>query len=96
MQRQPCVYLLASKQNGTLYAGVTSDLVKRIWEHKSDLVEGFTRKHRIHTLVWYEAHETMESAIRREKVIKKWNRHWKLKMIEAENPHWRDLYDELL
>ena len=96
MQRQPCVYLLASKQNGTLYVGVTSDLVKRIWEHKSDLVEGFTRKHRIHTLVWYEAHETMESAIRREKVIKKWNRHWKLKMIEAENPHWRDLYDELL
>jgi putative endonuclease len=96
MQRQPCVYLLASKRNGTLYAGVTSDLVKRIWEHKSDLVEGFTRKHRIHTLVWYEAHETMESAIRREKVIKKWNRHWKLKMIEAENPHWRDLYDELL
>ncbi len=96
MQRQPCVYLLASKRNGTLYAGVTSDLVKRIWEHKSDLVEGFTRKHRIHTLVWYEAHETMESAIRREKVIKKWNRHWKLKMIEAENLHWRDLYDELL
>ncbi len=96
MQRQPCVYLLASKRNGTLYTGVTSDLVKRIWEHKSDLVEGFTRKHRIHTLVWYEAHETMESAIRREKVIKKWNRHWKLKMIEAENPHWRDLYDELL
>ena len=67
MQRQPCVYLLASKPNGTLYVGVTSSLVKRIWEHKQDLVQGFTRKYRVHALVWYEVHETMESAIRRER-----------------------------
>jgi putative endonuclease len=96
MERQPCVYILASKRNGTLYTGVTSDLVKRIWEHKNDVVEGFTKKYNVHTLVWYEMHETMESAIYREKVIKNWKRAWKKKTIEEVNPQWRDLYFDLL
>ncbi len=96
MERQPCVYLLASKQNGTLYSGVTSALVKRIWEHKNNIVEGFTKKYNIHMLVWYEIHETMESAIKREKAIKKWERSWKIDVIEEMNPQWRDLYFDLL
>lgn len=96
MKRQPCVYILASQRNGTLYTGVTSDLVKRIWQHKNDAAEGFTRKHRIHTLVWYEQHQTMESAIRREKALKKWKRAWKLELIEAANTDWRDLYAEII
>ena len=95
MERQPCVYLLASGRNGTIYTGVTSNLPKRIWEHKNDLVEGFTRKYGVHTLVWYELHATMETAIRREKAIKNWKRAWKVEMIEKENPKWRDLYREL-
>jgi putative endonuclease len=94
--RQPCVYILASQRNGTLYIGVTSDLIKRVWEHKHDVVEGFTKKYRVHTLVWYEVHEDMTSAIGREKAIKEWNRQWKLELIEAINPEWRDLYEELL
>jgi putative endonuclease len=96
MERQPCVYLLASIRNGTLYTGVTSNLMKRIWEHKNNLVEGFTKKYDVHTLVWYEVHETMESAIRREKAIKNWKRAWKVKVIEELNPEWRDLYPDLL
>jgi len=96
MERQPCVYLLASKRNGTLYTGVTSNLVKRVWEHKQHAVAGFTRKYDINLLVWYEAHETMESAIRREKSIKNWRRAWKIQLIESTNPHWHDLYDDLL
>jgi putative endonuclease len=96
MERQPCVYLLASKRNGTLYTGVTSSLTKRIWEHKHNLVEGFTKKYSVHTLVWYEVHVTMESAIRREKAIKSWKRVWKIKQIEEMNPQWRDLYPDLL
>jgi putative endonuclease len=96
MERQPCVYLLASKRNGTLYAGVTSNLGKRVWEHKNNVVEGFTKKYKVHTLVWYEVHETMESAIRREKAIKDWKRAWKLNVIEEMNPQWRDLYEDLL
>ena len=96
MERQPCVYLLASKPNGTLYTGVTSTLPKRVWEHKNDVVGGFTKKYRVHTLVWYEMHETMESAIRREKAIKNWKRAWKIRMIEEMNPQWRDLYPDLL
>jgi len=87
---------LASQKNGTLYVGVTSDLVKRIWQHKSDLVEGFTKEHQIHTLVWYEAHETMESAIVREKNIKAWKRLWKLELIETSNLDWNDLYDQIV
>ena len=96
IEKQPCVYLLASQRNGTLYAGVTSNLVKRVWEHKSDLVEGFTKRYGVHLLVWYEVHESMESAIAREKTIKGWKRRWKLELIEAMNPEWRDLYDGLL
>jgi len=96
MERQPCVYLLASKRNGTLYTGVTSNLVKRVWEHKQHAVAGFTRRYGVSSLVWYEVHETMESAIRREKAIKHWRRAWKINAIESMNPQWRDLYDDLL
>jgi putative endonuclease len=92
MNKQPAVYILASKRNGTLYVGVTSNLVKRIWEHKNDLVEGFTKRYGIHNLVWYEVHETMESAIQREKRVKEWKRAWKLELIESFNPEWQDLY----
>jgi putative endonuclease len=84
--KQPCVYLLASRRNGTLYVGVTSNLVQRIWQHKNNLAEGFTKKYGVHTLVWFEMHETMESAIGREKAIKEWQRAWKLALIEAKNP----------
>ena len=94
--KQPCVYILASGWNGTLYVGVTSDLIKRVWEHRSDSVEGFTKKYRVHDLVWFEQHETMESAIMREKAIKEWKRAWKIREIEATNPQWRDLYADLL
>ena len=94
-ERHPCVYILASKERGTLYVGVTSDLIKRTWEHKSDLVDGFTKKYRAHALVWFEQHETMESAIAREKAIKEWKRAWKLELIETQNPSWSDLYPEL-
>jgi putative endonuclease len=90
------VYILASKRNGTLYTGVTSSLIKRIWEHKNNVVQGFTQKHGVHDLVWYEMHATMDSAIQREKAIKNWQRAWKLKTIEETNPQWRDLYPELL
>ncbi len=96
MEKQPCVYILASKRNGTLYTGVTSSLLKRVWEHKNNIVEGFSKKYGVHTLVWYEIHETMESAILREKAIKNWKRSWKIKVIEKMNPQWRDLYRELL
>ena len=96
MAKHPCVYILASRRNGTLYVGVTSDLVKRVWEHKNDLVEGFTKRYGVHTLIWYEPHETMISAIGREKAIKEWKRRWKLELIERSNPEWRDLYADLL
>ena len=95
MEKHPCVYMLTNKRNGALYVGVTSDLPKRVWEHKNKVVKGFTQKYGLDRLAWYEQHETMESAIRREKVIKFWKRHWKLKAIEAMNPDWRDLYGEL-
>jgi putative endonuclease len=88
--------MLASQRNGTIYIGVTSDPVKRVWEHKNDLVEGFTKKYRVHTLVWYEAHETMEAAIAREKQLKGWRRQWKLEFIEKMNPDWRDLYADIV
>jgi putative endonuclease len=93
---QPCVYILASERNGTLYIGVTSNLVARAWQHRNEVVEGFTKKYTIHHLVWYELHENMQSAISREKAIKKWNRRWKLKLIEKTNPKWLDLYDQIL
>ncbi len=93
---QPCVYMLASRRNGTLYVGVTSDLIKRIWEHKSDAVDGFTKRYGVHTLVWYEVHEEILPAITREKAIKEWKRKWKLELIEKANPSWRDLYQDLI
>lgn len=94
--RQPAVYILASKRNGTLYIGVTSDLRKRVWEHKNDLVEGFTKRYRVHHLVYYELHDDMVSAIEREKQMKKWNRAWKLELIEKHNPGWQDLWEGIL
>jgi putative endonuclease len=95
MVKQFYVYILASKRNGTVYAGVTSDLVKRVWEHKNKLVEGFTEKYGVDKLVFYEVHTDVENAIRREKQIKKWNRSWKLRLIEGKNPEWKDLFDEI-
>ena len=92
----PCTYILASKKRGTLYTGVTSDLAQRVWQHKNDLVEGFTQKYGVHNLVWYETHDNMESAITREKRIKEWRRDWKIELIEKENPAWVDLYDQLV
>ena len=96
MDKQPSVYLLANKRNGTLYAGVTSNLVKRIWEHKSHLVEGFTKKYNVTLLVWYELHDSMESAIHKEKMIKNWKRDWKIKEIEQSNSEWNDLYNDII
>ena len=94
--KQSAVYIMASQRNGTLYIGVTSDLVKRVWEHKNDLAEGFTKQHQVHQLVYYELHGEMAQAIIREKQLKKWNRDWKLRLIEELNPDWRDLYDEIV
>jgi len=94
--RQPAVYILASNRNGTLYIGVTSDLRKRAWEHKNDLVQGFTKRYGVHRLVYYELHEDMVSAIKREKQMKKWNRAWKLELIEKQNPGWRDLWEGII
>ncbi len=94
--KQPAVYILASRRNGTLYIGVTSNLHQRVWEHKNDLVEGFTRKCGVHMLVYCELHASMVDAITREKQMKKWNRAWKLKLIEEHNPDWRDLYDDVV
>ena len=93
MNKQPAVYILASKRNGTLYIGVTSDLVKRIWEHKNNIVEGFTKRYNVHRLVWYELHGSMESAITREKRLKDWKRKWKLELIESNNPNWQESSD---
>ena len=92
--KQPCVYILASQRNGTLYIGVTADLVRRVWEHRTGMVDGFTREYGVHRLVYAEFHATMADAITREKRLKKWRRAWKLELIERDNPAWRDLYDE--
>jgi putative endonuclease len=94
--KQPCVYILASRRNGTLYVGVTSDLVRRAWEHRNGLVVGFTKKYGVHHLVCYEMHADMMTAVTREKQLKKWNRAWKLRLIEERNPEWRDLWEEIL
>jgi putative endonuclease len=96
MERQPAVYILASKRNGTLYIAVTSDLQKRSWEHKNDLFDGFTKKYGVHQLVYYELHDNMVSAITREKQLKKWNRAWKLELIEQGNPDWKDLWQAIV
>ena len=94
--KQPAVYILASKRNGTLYTGVTLDLVKRIWQHKNNLADGFTQKYSVHMLVYYELADEMTAAIAREKQIKGGSRAKKLAMIESVNPEWRDLYDDIL
>lgn len=88
--------MLASQHNGTRYIGVTSDLIKRVWEHKGDFVEGFTKQYGVHDLVWYEQHEDMLAAISREKALKEWKRAWKLELIEKMNPEWKDLYECLV
>ena len=93
--KQYFVYILASKRNGTLYTGITSNLLKRVYEHKNNLVEGFTKKYNVHTLVYYEAYNDIYDAIAREKNIKKWKRQWKIELIEKSNPKWEDLYYSL-
>jgi putative endonuclease len=93
--KQFYVYILSNKRNGTLYTGVTSDLLKRVYEHKNDFVDGFSKRYGIHNLVWYETHETAEAAINREKQIKTWNREWKMDLIDKSNPFWEDLYYKL-
>jgi putative endonuclease len=90
------VYILASKRNGTFYTGVTNDLIRRVYEHKNDLADGFTKKHNVKMLVYYETTSDIESAIHREKIIKKWKRAYKLDAIERMNPDWRDLYFDLI
>ena len=94
--KQPAVYILASGRNGTLYIGVTSDLVKRIWQHRTNSVPGFTARYAVHALVFWELHASMEAAITREKRLKKWERSWKLRLIEEGNPQWCDLWEEIL
>jgi putative endonuclease len=94
--KQPCVYMLANKPRGTLYIGVTSDLIARIWQHKNEVVQGFSQKYALHYLVYYEMHETMLEAITREKQLKKWNREWKIKLIEGFNENWTDLYSQII
>jgi len=94
--KQPAVYILTNQRNGTLYTGVTSDLIQRIYQHKHDFISGFTKKYKIHTLVYFESHILMNNAILREKQIKNWRRTWKLKLIEENNPYWNDLYDSLI
>lgn len=96
MEKQPAVYILASGYNGTLYIGVTSNLIQRLWQHKNDLVEGFTEKYRVHSLVYFELHGDMPTAIQREKQLKKWNRQWKIDLIEKTNPTWKDLWEEII
>ncbi len=91
LERQPCVYILASGPRGTIYVGVTSDLGKRLWEHRNDVADSFVSRYEVHRLVYFEVAETMEAAIAREKQLKRWHRDWKLNLIERENPEWNDL-----
>lgn len=95
MDKQFYVYIIASKRNGTLYTGLTSNLSQRIWQHKNEQVDGFSKKYGVKQLVYYEQHDAADSAITREKQIKKWKRAWKLKLIEKNNPLWNDLYDSI-
>ncbi len=95
MQKLPAVYILASKKKGTLYIGVTSDLVKRIWQHKNKIIDGFSKTYHVHNLVYYEIHSEMNEAILREKQLKKWNRQWKINLIEKSNSNWKDLFDDI-
>lgn len=93
---QAAVYILASERNGTLYIGVSSDLVKRIWQHKNDVVEGFTNKYQVHLLVYYELYEDIYTAIAREKQLRNWRREWKIALIEKANPVWKDLWETII
>ena len=95
MAKQPAVYILTSKKNGTLYIGVTSNLIQRIWQHRNNLTPGFTQKYQVHRLVYFEIHEDMAQAILREKRLKNWNRTWKLRLIEESNPDWIDLWEQI-
>ncbi|MEF1289243.1 GIY-YIG nuclease family protein [Vibrio sp. M260118] len=95
MDRQPCVYILSSANRNVLYVGVTSQLQQRIWQHRTNAIDGFTAKYKIHYLMFYELHETMEAAIEREKQLKNWKRTWKNDLINSVNPEWLDLYDTL-
>ena len=94
--KQPAVYILTNRRTGTLYIGVTSDLIKRVYQHKNDFIEGFSKQHNTHLLVYYELHGSMESAITREKQMKEWQRAWKIKLIEEMNPYWNDLYQNII
>jgi putative endonuclease len=94
--RYSYVYMLASRRNGTLYIGVTSNLVRRVYEHRSEAVSSFTQEYQVKRLAWYEVHEDIQSAITREKQLKKWNRAWKIGLIERNNPVWRDLYPDII
>jgi len=94
--RQYYIYILASKRNGTLYIGVTNNLLKRVYEHKNDLLSGFTRRYNVHNLVYYEVYSDIFDAIVREKQMKKWKRQWKIELIEKSNPQWRDLYSDVV
>ena len=96
MDKKPAVYILASERNGTLYIGVTSDLIKRVWEHREWVVDGFTKKYSVHKLVYFEQYDDMENAIIREKRLKKWRRAWKRNRIEQGNPHWNDLWQQIV
>ena len=96
MEKEFCVYILASNRNGTLYIGVTSNLIQRVWQHQEKQVEGFAKKYEVQKLVWFEQHENSESAIIREKRIKKWNRDWKIRLIEETNPYWNDFYPSIV
>ena len=95
MEKNPAVYILASKPNGTIYIGVTSDLIKRVYEHREGLVEGFTKRYGVKMLVYYEMHANMEAAIDREKKLKAWQQHWKKRLILKDNPDWTDLYESI-
>jgi putative endonuclease len=93
---QPCVYIMASRRRGTLYVGATSELPRRAWEHREGVAAGFTKRYDVKLLVWFELHGTMEEALLREKRIKEWQRAWKIELIEATNPDWRDLFGEIM
>ena len=94
--KQAVIYIMASSKNGTIYIGVTNNLITRVWQHKSDMIKGFSKKYKVHRLVYFKQHTSMQSAIEREKQIKKWKRQWKLKLIEKLNPAWKDLYTDII
>ena len=96
MEREFYVYIMTNRPYGTLYVGITNDLVRRAWEHREGMVDGFTKEHGLHRLVWYEAHDTAYDAITREKLIKKWHRDWKVNLIQRLNPDWDDLFEEIV